>query len=48
VGEDRRGSSIFQFPEQAVGDGLEKLALDGAIAPAASPQSLENPHRILR
>ena len=48
AGQDRRRSSILQLPEKVVGDGLEKLAFDGAIAPAASPQSLENPHRVLR
>jgi hypothetical protein len=48
AGEDRRGSSIFPLPEQAGRDGLEKLAFDRVVAPAASTQSLENPHRVLR
>jgi hypothetical protein len=48
AGEDRRRSSIFEFPDQVVGDDLEQLALDGAIAPASASQSLENPHRVLR
>jgi hypothetical protein len=47
-GEDRRGSSILQRPEKVVGDGFEQLTFDGAVAPASSAQSLENPHRVLR
>jgi hypothetical protein len=46
LGEDRDRGFIFEFPQEIVGDGLEKFALDGAIAPAS--QSLENAHRVLR
>jgi hypothetical protein len=46
--EGRDRGFVLQLPEKVVGDGLEKLAFDGAIAPASPSQSLENPHRILR
>jgi hypothetical protein len=48
AGKDRCGGSILEFPQEVVGDDLEELAFDGAIAPASSSQSLENPHRVLR
>ena len=48
AGEDRRRSSILQLPEKVIGDDLEQLTSDGAVAPAFSAQSLENPHRVLR
>jgi hypothetical protein len=48
LGQNRNRGFVFEFPEKIVGDGFEKFALDGAIAPASSSQSLENPHRALR
>ena len=45
LGQDRNRGFVFEFPEKIVGDSFEKFALDGAIAPASSSQSLENPHR---
>jgi hypothetical protein len=48
LGQDPNRGFVFEFPEKIVGDGLDKFALDGAIAPASSSQSLENPHRVLR
>jgi hypothetical protein len=47
-GEDRDRGFVFEFPQEIVGNGLEKFAFDGALAPASSSQSLENPHRVLR
>jgi hypothetical protein len=47
-GEDRDRGFVLEFPQEIVGDGLEKFAFDGAIASASSSQSLENSHRVLR
>jgi hypothetical protein len=48
LGENRRRRFVLEFPQEIAGDGLEKSAFDGALAPASSSQSLENPHRVLR
>jgi hypothetical protein len=41
LGEDRDRGIAFEFPQEIVGDRLEKFAFDGALAPASSSQSLE-------
>jgi hypothetical protein len=47
-GENRDRGFVLEFPQEIVGNGLEKLAFDGALASASSSQSLENPHHFLR
>jgi len=47
-GEDRARGFVLEFPQEIVDDHREKFVFDGAIAPASSSQSLENPHRVLR
>jgi hypothetical protein len=46
LGEDRDRGFVLEFPQEIGGHGLEKPAFDGALAPASSSQSLENPHRV--
>jgi hypothetical protein len=48
LGENRDRGFVFEFPQEIVGDRLEKFAFDDPLAPASSSQSLENPHRVLR
>jgi hypothetical protein len=48
LGENRGGGFVLEFPQEIAGNGLEKPAFDGTLAPASSSQSLENPHRVLR
>jgi hypothetical protein len=48
LGRRRDRGFILQLPKEIAGDDLEQPAFDGAIAPASSGQSLENPHRVLR
>jgi hypothetical protein len=48
LGENRDRGFVLEFPQEIAGNGLEKPALDGALVPASSSQSLENPHRVLR
>ena len=48
LGENRGGGFVLEVPLETAGNGLEKPAFDGALAPAWSSQSLENPHRVLR
>jgi hypothetical protein len=48
LGQDRNRGFALEFLERIVGDGLEKFALDDAIVPASSSQSLENRHHVLR
>jgi hypothetical protein len=40
LGENRHRGFVLEFPQET--------AFDGALAPASSSQSLENPHRVLR
>jgi hypothetical protein len=47
-GENRDRGFVLEFPQEIVGNSLENSAFDGALAPASSSQSLENPHRVLR
>jgi hypothetical protein len=48
LGEDRGRGLVLKLQQKIAGDGLEKFAFDGGVASALSPQSLENPHRVLR